>query len=440
MPSTVSSIFASASLKPAGVVRLGTPIPATAQGVYVVALTDDVAADATSGALLPAAPLSRRVLQHLLSIRSEMRLDGAVADVEALADRLSGFRLSDEVVLYIGLAGQPLRTRVRQYYRTELGARNPHAGGWWLKTLSNLDELRVHYAPTPHFDDAEKQMLRAFADAVSPASRAALLDRERVMPFANLRGFDDRIKRHGITGATGELPANASGYEATDDRIESAAPATAGATVAMSELIKPGSAQPVSADADIYAVARTPTPAGRAPLFSRGRVGVKQTQPVTANDIKVGQVRLPWPAKRLLPAERGDVEVAVCGQLMRARWDPKTEGPRSAPVFSGSAPQARRARQTRRGAAAAPRARRSAAAAMSSVWASHAGEPRSSFLHTGVMLHVPASATCSSSAATGKPSRPNSRATPRTRSPGTSLHGRACCGASPSSQRSATPC
>ena len=47
-----------------------------------------------------------------------MRLDGAVADVEALADRLSGFRLSDEVVLYIGLAGQPLRTRVRQYYRT----------------------------------------------------------------------------------------------------------------------------------------------------------------------------------------------------------------------------------------------------------------------------------------------------------------------------------
>ena len=148
------------------------------------------------------------------------------------------------------------------------------------------------------------------------------------MPFANLRGFDDRIKRHGITGATGELPANASGYEATDDRIESAAPATAGATVATSELIKPGSAEPVSADADIYAVARTPTPAGRAPLFSRLSVGVKQTQPVTANDIKVGQVRLPRPAKRLLPAERGDVEVAVCGQLMRARWDPKTEGPK----------------------------------------------------------------------------------------------------------------
>jgi len=202
MPSTVSGIFAGASLKPAGVVRWGTPIPESAQGVYVVALADDVTV-ACASAAIPAAPLSGGALEHLMFVRPELRLDGAVADVDALADRLRGFWLSDEVILYIGLAGQPLRTRVRQYYRTPLGARKPHAGGWWLKTLSVLDELWVHYALTPDFRDAEKQMLRAFADAVSPASRDALHDHERVMPFANLRGFDDRIKLHGITGATG---------------------------------------------------------------------------------------------------------------------------------------------------------------------------------------------------------------------------------------------
>lgn len=51
-------------------------------------------------------------------------------------DRLATFWLPDEVVLYIGLAGASVRKRVRQYYRTPLGDKRPHAGGWWLKTLT----------------------------------------------------------------------------------------------------------------------------------------------------------------------------------------------------------------------------------------------------------------------------------------------------------------
>jgi hypothetical protein len=119
------------------------------------------------------------------------------------------FWLSDEVVLYVGLAGQPLRTRVRQYYRTPLGAKRPHAGGWWLKTLGVLDELWVHYAASPALKTAERRMLNAFAGAVSPGSRAALHDPERVAPFANLRTGEELIKRHGISGATGNLDAAA---------------------------------------------------------------------------------------------------------------------------------------------------------------------------------------------------------------------------------------
>jgi hypothetical protein len=203
MPSTVSDVFAAADLEPAGVVRWRTPVPESAPGVYIVALTDDL--DSTAAAR-PVAPLARAALEQLLAVRPELRMNLAQPDADDLIERLGGFWPGDEVVLYIGLAGQSLRRRVGQYYKTPLGARRPHAGGWWLKTLAVLDELWVHWAPTPDCAREEKRMLREFSRAVSPASRAALLDDQRVTPFANLRGHDDRIKEHRISGATGDLP------------------------------------------------------------------------------------------------------------------------------------------------------------------------------------------------------------------------------------------
>lgn len=320
MPSTASDVFAAAGLEPAGVVRWGAPVPEAAQGVYVVALADD----GSSSTAAVAAPLCRAALERLLAVRRELQLDRAAADVDELVERLASFWLADEVVVYIGLAGQPLRTRVGQYYRTPLGARKPHAGGWWLKTLSVLDELWVHYAPTPEFQAAEKQMLRAFADAVSPASRDDLHDRERVMPFANLRGFDDRIKQHGITGATGDLNSGNSGNGPDDGHSVSA-----GSRATDPEPATPGPTEPVSdSGREDAATPAPPKAGGRAPLVSTGRVGVAETQRVTAKDIEAGRVRLPRAAKRLLSAERCDIEVSFRGQRMRARWDPKTEGPK----------------------------------------------------------------------------------------------------------------
>ena len=76
------------------------------------------------------------------------------------------------------------------------------------------------------------------------------------------------------------------------------------------------------------AAPRPTAPRVRAPLLSPGRVGMRETQRVTAKDIEAGRVRLPRAAKSLLPAERGDLDVVFRGQLMRARWDPKTEGPK----------------------------------------------------------------------------------------------------------------
>lgn len=170
--------------------------PAT--GVYVVALTDEL--DST-GHALAICPISFEALSHLLSVRSELTLDGVRPQASALGERLSAFWLSDEVVLYIGKTDRTLPKRLLEYYQTPLGARSPHAGGWPLKVLACLSELYVHYAYSELAEEAERAMLEAFAANVSSTARNALHDPVNVMPFANLEVAHGRRKKHGIEGA-----------------------------------------------------------------------------------------------------------------------------------------------------------------------------------------------------------------------------------------------
>lgn len=178
MASTVVDVFSAAALRPAGEVRWGAPIPLDAPGVYTVGLSHDP--HSVYGALSEA-PIDLDALRRLLAARPELRVDGGQPTVGELAARLRAFWLA-EVLLYVGLAGTSVRERVRQYYRTPLGARRPHAGGWWLKTLTVLDHLRVHWAPAPDPTAAETAMLLAFASGVSAPGLAALHDPGRVAP------------------------------------------------------------------------------------------------------------------------------------------------------------------------------------------------------------------------------------------------------------------
>jgi hypothetical protein len=208
MPSTIASIFAAAGLEPEGVVRWGWPVSENTSGVYVVALSD--APDSLDSALLQA-PIDPAALDELLANRPELKLDGARPTVFDLAARIEGFWIPDEPILYIGLATS-LRSRVRGFYRTPIGARRPHSGGWFLKTLANLDRLYVHFARTTNFDLAERLMLQAFVKAVAPNTRVSLFDPEHPWPFANLeirRGGRKIRKRHGIRGARGSLSGGA---------------------------------------------------------------------------------------------------------------------------------------------------------------------------------------------------------------------------------------
>lgn len=115
--------------------------------------------------------------------------------------RLASMWLPDETVVYVGLAGTSVASRVAAYYNTPLGARKPHAGGWPIKTLKIIDQLWVHFAPCRDPAGAEATMLCAFAAAVSDEARRNLHDPAVPIPFANLEISKSEQKKHGIRGA-----------------------------------------------------------------------------------------------------------------------------------------------------------------------------------------------------------------------------------------------
>jgi len=198
MPSTVETVMTAAGLQPGGSVLWGERVPEDRPGVYVVALTRE-----TGGVdgPLPECPIENSVLQLWLTARPELRLDNRRPTLLELRERIAAFWLPDEVLLYIGLTTRPLSKRVHEYYETPLGDRKPHAGGHFLKTLSNLSELFVHYASTDTPTSAEDGMLKAFCRAVSRQTLNHLIDPDHPFPFANLEWPRGHRKRHGLTGS-----------------------------------------------------------------------------------------------------------------------------------------------------------------------------------------------------------------------------------------------
>jgi hypothetical protein len=198
MPSTVTDLLQPSGLFPEGSVRWGDRVPTDRPGIYLVAIADSPESNKPT---LQNAPISSTAIEELLELRPELRVDQALPTAADLKRRIAGFWLPDETVLYVGLAGTSLRNRVNQYYKTPLGARKPHAGGWFLKLLSNLQSLHVHFAETTDPPGAENAALRTFCSNVTPSTKRNLLDPEHPFPFANLEWPHGVRKNHGITGA-----------------------------------------------------------------------------------------------------------------------------------------------------------------------------------------------------------------------------------------------
>ncbi len=265
------------------------PPPSCTTGVYVVALTHGLE---EIGSPYPNCPISAKALTGVLEVRPELRVDERRPTVASLARRLSKFWLAQEPILYIGLAGPrasrpsagELAKRLAEYYETPLGARSPHAGGWFLKTLLPLNDLVVHFAYCDEANRREGQMLDAFAAGLSTRAREGLHDSERVMPFANLEHPPGVRKRHGITGAK-------------EPRRQRSGTATS----------RPGSA-PKSV-----------------PVVSEVASGRDLTQKITLGDLRAGVIRIPRAGKSAFPTGKAEVHASLRGdQLGGCLWDPRS--------------------------------------------------------------------------------------------------------------------
>ena len=167
-----------------GSVRWGTPLDVRQPGVYIVALTTEP--HSGMPVLLERAPLDLNVVCQWLDRSPLLTLDGVRPTAQALAQRLNSFWIPNEIILYIGKTGRPLSKRISEYYDTELGERHPHAGGSWIKALSNLDELIISWAivDNPATAEAlERKLLHLFR------THCLTCGTSHTMPFGNLESY-----------------------------------------------------------------------------------------------------------------------------------------------------------------------------------------------------------------------------------------------------------
>ncbi len=190
MPSA-AELLRTVGLLADGPVRWGSSVRSPRPGIFVVELGEPAARAPVDAAIC--GKWAERVVSLLV--------DGEHPDGRRLARRLASFWIPSQTVLYVGSTGKSLGGRVAALYATELGARRPHAGGHWLKTLRGLDGTRVWWAETEAVLEYEDALLEAFAEGVPAAEVAALHDRSVVLPFANLQTALGERKSDGLSGS-----------------------------------------------------------------------------------------------------------------------------------------------------------------------------------------------------------------------------------------------
>ena len=196
MPDDRAALSAPALLREVGLLAdgplpWGRPVPGRAPGVFIVELPTP----------LPTAPIELTRVGKWVERVPGLTLDGDRPTSRALAARLGSFWLPSQTVVYIGATEATISGRLAAMERTVLGDRRPFSGGHWLHTLRTLASARVWWAATPAVEEYEDALLAAFAATVPEAERAALPDRDVVLPFANLRRPTGERKATGLAGS-----------------------------------------------------------------------------------------------------------------------------------------------------------------------------------------------------------------------------------------------
>lgn len=185
MATSIKELVEKVGLSPAKIqsVKWNTPINCKSEGVYIVSLSDSAEGSVT----MEEFPISMDILRRWIEKLGYFTVDGKeTKDTGIIKNRLAEFWLTDESILYIGKASTSIGNRVRQYYNTAIGESRPHAGGHWIKLLKNLNNLAIFYIPCKDAEKIEGELLAKFGEQTSDRTKAKLLNKGPILPFANL--------------------------------------------------------------------------------------------------------------------------------------------------------------------------------------------------------------------------------------------------------------
>lgn len=154
---------------------------------------------------IPTAPICKRAVQGWIDRVPELKIDGhSPNSPNEIARRLQEFWLPNENILYIGNSGS-IKRRIGQLNSHIMGDRNHHLGGHWIRLLSNLDDLYIHYVDASIINESTEDLKNFLLSEFEAKNSVYINENRRVrhvascaLPFANLRGAGC-WKDHGIS-------------------------------------------------------------------------------------------------------------------------------------------------------------------------------------------------------------------------------------------------
>lgn len=195
---TVNDLFKKVGLTPSAPVKWGDTIPIKGNGVYVVSLSDNPSKNKNN---FPLFEISKDVFNNWRKLSPEVNVNGVLSKA-VIEEELNRFWKAGQNILYIGEStseSNGLAKRLNQFYIHKVGWKGPHTGGYWIKLLSELENLYVYYAVCPNPRDTEFKMLMYFIEQTASRSFYELDELGKHLPFANLKV--DFQKKHAIKKA-----------------------------------------------------------------------------------------------------------------------------------------------------------------------------------------------------------------------------------------------
>jgi transcription elongation factor GreA len=126
-------------------------------------------------------------IRQWLGRAPDLRLDGKRPTVAELQSRLATFWLPGQAILFIGSSQKSVAARLAGMYKTPLGERRPQPSGYWLKTLRDINKVRIWWAPTSDPELYEDTILDAFTRTAGG------------LPYAVLATPGGKSRDHGLT-------------------------------------------------------------------------------------------------------------------------------------------------------------------------------------------------------------------------------------------------